>query len=77
MIVQKFQWIFQRVYSQEKFPKITTHYTIVPRELDQRWKGDDMIYKYEIKYNKYKFILIFINNELLIMNYKTEILNDL
>ena len=29
----------QRFYSSESTPKITTHYTIVPRESDQRWKG--------------------------------------
>lgn len=32
--------LFQsRLYSSDSVPKITTHYTIVPRETDARWKG--------------------------------------
>lgn len=57
MIEQKFRWMFQRAYSQEKFRRITTHYTIIPRESDPRWKG--IIYKYEIEYEK---TILFINN---------------
>ncbi|CAK9826531.1 Electron transfer flavoprotein-ubiquinone oxidoreductase, mitochondrial [Anthophora retusa] len=40
--LQRFKWIFQRFYSQEIFPKITTHYTVVPRETDPRWKDINM-----------------------------------
>ena len=31
----------QRLYSSDalKYPKITTHYTIHPRDVDPRWKG--------------------------------------
>ena len=31
--------LYNRPYSSESVPKITTHYTIVPRETDPRWKG--------------------------------------
>lgn len=31
--------LYNRLYSSESVPKITTHYTIVPRETDPRWKG--------------------------------------
>ncbi|XP_068720115.1 electron transfer flavoprotein-ubiquinone oxidoreductase, mitochondrial-like [Montipora capricornis] len=34
--------IFRCRYSSEAVPKITTHYTIVPRESDTRWKDVDM-----------------------------------
>ena len=29
-----------RLYSSDSVPKITTHYTVVPRETDPRWKGN-------------------------------------
>lgn len=29
----------RRLYNADTTPKITTHYTIVPRETDPRWKG--------------------------------------
>ncbi|PSN37856.1 Electron transfer flavoprotein-ubiquinone oxidoreductase, partial [Blattella germanica] len=32
----------KRYYSEQSFPKITTHYTIVPRDTDQRWKEINM-----------------------------------
>lgn len=31
--------ILSRCFSDQAFPKITTHYTIHPREKDPRWKG--------------------------------------
>ncbi|XP_078356151.1 electron transfer flavoprotein-ubiquinone oxidoreductase, mitochondrial-like, partial [Oculina patagonica] len=34
--------LYNRLYSSESVPKITTHYTIVPRETDPRWKDVDM-----------------------------------
>ncbi|XP_017887860.1 electron transfer flavoprotein-ubiquinone oxidoreductase, mitochondrial isoform X2 [Ceratina calcarata] len=41
--LQRIKWIVQRAYSQESiFPKITTHYTVVPRETDSRWKDVSM-----------------------------------
>ena len=33
---------FIRLYSVSSTPKITTHYTIHPREQDSRWKDVDM-----------------------------------
>ena len=33
---------FTRLYSVSSTPKITTHYTIHPREQDSRWKGKAM-----------------------------------
>lgn len=35
-------WLLKRYYSEQKFPKITTHYTIVPRDNDPRWKDVNM-----------------------------------
>lgn len=32
----------KRWYSEQAFPKITTHYTVVPRETDPRWKDVNM-----------------------------------
>nr|CAD7442804.1 unnamed protein product [Timema bartmani] len=41
--VQRLPWqVTQRRYSNQQFPKITTHYTVVPRETDPRWKGVSM-----------------------------------
>ncbi|XP_020619828.1 electron transfer flavoprotein-ubiquinone oxidoreductase, mitochondrial-like [Orbicella faveolata] len=34
--------LYNRLYSSESVPKITTHYTIVPRETDPRWKDVEM-----------------------------------
>lgn len=39
------QVFFNRAYSDAKYPKITTHYTVVPREKDLRWKGSWIILK--------------------------------
>ncbi|XP_012288068.1 electron transfer flavoprotein-ubiquinone oxidoreductase, mitochondrial isoform X1 [Orussus abietinus] len=41
-IVQQLQQASKRFYSETAFPKITTHYTVVPRESDPRWKGINM-----------------------------------
>lgn len=38
---------FKRYYS-DQFPKITTHYTIHPRDKDPRWKGEYQFSKYNI-----------------------------
>ncbi|GLH01899.1 Electron transfer flavoprotein-ubiquinone oxidoreductase, mitochondrial [Gryllus bimaculatus] len=40
--VQRLSPIAKRCYSEQAFPKITTHYTIVPRENDPRWKDVNM-----------------------------------
>ena len=34
--------VFKRPYSwtEQSFPKITTHYTVYPREKDSRWEGN-------------------------------------
>ncbi|KAI9560756.1 hypothetical protein GHT06_011708 [Daphnia sinensis] len=36
--------VFKRLYSwtEQSFPKITTHYTVYPRDKDPRWEGVDM-----------------------------------
>lgn len=45
-IVQRILVTTNRFYSDTvKYPKITTHYTVHPRESDPRWKG-------EIKFTK-------------------------
>ncbi|XP_024939640.1 electron transfer flavoprotein-ubiquinone oxidoreductase, mitochondrial isoform X3 [Cephus cinctus] len=41
-ILQRLQAASNRAYSEGTFPKITTHYTVVPRETDPRWKGINM-----------------------------------
>ncbi|XP_018364904.1 PREDICTED: electron transfer flavoprotein-ubiquinone oxidoreductase, mitochondrial isoform X2 [Trachymyrmex cornetzi] len=40
--IQRLQRIFQRTYSDAKFPQITTHYTVKSRETDSRWKEVNM-----------------------------------
>ncbi|KAK0176265.1 hypothetical protein PV328_000418 [Microctonus aethiopoides] len=40
--VKQLKQITKRTYSTSTFPKITTHYTIVPRETDPRWKDVNM-----------------------------------
>nr|CAD7394370.1 unnamed protein product [Timema cristinae] len=40
--LQRLPWQVTRRYSNQQFPKITTHYTVVPRETDPRWKGVNM-----------------------------------
>ncbi|XP_034951282.1 electron transfer flavoprotein-ubiquinone oxidoreductase, mitochondrial [Chelonus insularis] len=42
MFVRTLQQLSKRNYSASLFPKITTHYTIVPRETDLRWKDINM-----------------------------------
>lgn len=39
ILVRGLSWLAKRYYSEQLFPKITTHYTVVPRETDSRWKG--------------------------------------
>ncbi|XP_075235022.1 electron transfer flavoprotein-ubiquinone oxidoreductase [Lycorma delicatula] len=40
--VQRLTLFAKRYYSEQAFPKITTHYTIVPRDNDPRWKDVNM-----------------------------------
>jgi electron-transferring-flavoprotein dehydrogenase len=42
--VRGLSWLAKRYYSEQIFPKITTHYSIVPRETDPRWKGRFMYF---------------------------------
>ncbi|RZF46544.1 hypothetical protein LSTR_LSTR013074 [Laodelphax striatellus] len=39
---QRLSLLAKRCYSEQAFPKITTHYTIVPRDTDPRWKDVKM-----------------------------------
>ncbi|XP_022235122.1 electron transfer flavoprotein-ubiquinone oxidoreductase, mitochondrial-like, partial [Limulus polyphemus] len=40
---QSLAFVIRKWYSTEqRFSKITTHYSVIPRETDQRWKGIDM-----------------------------------
>ncbi|XP_049791472.1 electron transfer flavoprotein-ubiquinone oxidoreductase, mitochondrial [Schistocerca nitens] len=39
---QRLSWLAKRYYSEQALPKITTHYTIVPRDSDPRWKDVNM-----------------------------------
>ncbi|XP_001603617.1 electron transfer flavoprotein-ubiquinone oxidoreductase, mitochondrial [Nasonia vitripennis] len=41
-IVKHLKQLSQRAYSEGAFPKITTHYTVVPRDGDPRWKDVNM-----------------------------------
>lgn len=41
-ILTKTARILYRSYSEQSFPKITTHYTVNPRESDSRWKDVNM-----------------------------------
>jgi len=50
--VRGLSWLTRRYYSDQIFPKITTHYTIVPRETDSRWKG---LYLCMVIYTKVHF----------------------
>ncbi|XP_011306865.1 electron transfer flavoprotein-ubiquinone oxidoreductase, mitochondrial [Fopius arisanus] len=40
--MKRLQKLSKKSYSDAAFPKITTHYTIVPRETDPRWKDVNM-----------------------------------
>ncbi|XP_014473874.1 PREDICTED: electron transfer flavoprotein-ubiquinone oxidoreductase, mitochondrial isoform X2 [Dinoponera quadriceps] len=42
ILFERLQRVVQRAYSDAKFPQITTHYTVVPRETDPRWKEINM-----------------------------------
>ncbi|XP_046489340.1 electron transfer flavoprotein-ubiquinone oxidoreductase, mitochondrial [Neodiprion pinetum] len=42
IILHRLQRSCRRTYSDASFPKITTHYTVVPRETDPRWKDVNM-----------------------------------
>ncbi|XP_071453065.1 electron transfer flavoprotein-ubiquinone oxidoreductase, mitochondrial [Hetaerina americana] len=39
---QRFLWLAKRCLATQTFPKITTHYSVVPRETDPRWKDVNM-----------------------------------
>ncbi|KAL1110401.1 hypothetical protein AAG570_007932 [Ranatra chinensis] len=39
---QRLSWLLRRNFADQAFPKITTHYTVVPRESDSRWKDVKM-----------------------------------
>ncbi|PNF21740.1 Electron transfer flavoprotein-ubiquinone oxidoreductase, mitochondrial [Cryptotermes secundus] len=41
-LMRGLSWLAKRYYSEQIFPKITTHYSIVPRETDPRWKDVNM-----------------------------------
>ncbi|XP_068083138.1 electron transfer flavoprotein-ubiquinone oxidoreductase, mitochondrial [Anabrus simplex] len=41
-LIQRLSVAAKRCYSEQAFPRITTHYTIVPRETDPRWKDVNM-----------------------------------
>ncbi|CAH1397523.1 unnamed protein product [Nezara viridula] len=40
--LKTFSFLAKRSASSEAFPKITTHYTVVPRDNDERWQGVNM-----------------------------------